>query len=53
MGGVGRGVAAIIFTNTHFHQDIPYGYLVMACKRTALEIHHRDITKTRPVTGTG
>ena len=26
------------------HQDIPYGYLVMACTRAALEIRHWNVT---------
>ena len=29
--------------NISFHQDIPYGYLVTACTRTALEIYQRDV----------
>ena len=52
--GVGREVRAIILKMTYcitllhisifFRQAIPYGYLVMACTRKALEIYRRDVT---------
>ena len=51
---MGRGVRAIILISDtlhslihiaiNFHQDISYGYLVMACTRRASEIYQRDVT---------
>ena len=34
----------LIHIDFRFHEDIPYGYLIMACTRTALEIYQRDVT---------
>ena len=37
----------LIHITLHLHEEIPYDYLLMACTRTALEIHIRDVNRKK------